>query len=149
MFKFEIEIGDWSNDGHGKTASFTLESNKDIDYIRTAFLNSAKWASSEGNEIFDPQRWCRKYGDDTITSEHLAALVEKFPALKAAAIELSSNDPEEVYLDPEFMVDWTVEFIKMLDPSITIELSEPLPQLHAFGYHNGEKIGQIGYGLLD
>lgn len=148
MFKFEIEIGDWSKDGHEKSVSYTLESNKDIDYIRKAFLNSARWALKEGKEIFDPQKWCYEYRDNTITVGHYDDLIKQFPALEENEGAFPFDD-ETFTLDTEFMLVWTVEFIKMLDPSITIEVSEPLPQLHFYGQNAGEHIESIGYGLLD
>jgi hypothetical protein len=42
MFKFKMPIGDWSDDGHGKCDYYIVESNKDIEAIVLAYIETDK-----------------------------------------------------------------------------------------------------------
>ncbi len=42
MMKLKIVLGDWSNDGHGKTSDYYIEVNKTIDEMNAAYQKSKK-----------------------------------------------------------------------------------------------------------
>jgi len=62
MERFKLILGDWSDDGHGKTETFIVESNKPVDEAREAYFEAVKKTGIDFGE-----QVCRDYEDNTWT----------------------------------------------------------------------------------
>lgn len=72
MYKYNIEFGDIFNDGHGKTAVFSIECSVDRSELKELFNNACK------NTKFNfAEEICSEYLNYNITLEYLQDLKEK------------------------------------------------------------------------
>lgn len=125
MYKFSYTVGDYSNDGHGKTDTFALSSSHDKDDLLDAF--------NRGVEIigFDIRDYAEDYEDSTIEVNAAKAFIE-------LGVEIDGDD-EEFYLDPHTIFDAIIATIKVGNPEIKIEKVEG-------GVDLVYTLGSTGYG---
>jgi hypothetical protein len=67
----ELVLGDWSDDGHGKTATFVITSNLDGSGIEKAYQAGTKILGFDFSETV-----CEDYGDTSLPISVLEKLVE-------------------------------------------------------------------------
>lgn len=145
MYKFKLELGDWSNDGHGKYETFVFESNKCVEELREIyFINCQKY----GKLL---ETTCGDYNEYTIGSD----ASDEF---KQIGINLDLDYDEEMlieeriyYVNQDNFIDLFIQFMKLDSIDLQLELTkDPVPTFHFYGFDEKNRhIGCFGYGLFD
>lgn len=127
-YKFQIPIGDWSKDGHGKCDYYDATAAKPIEDVREAYFA----AKAKFPKELCPEEIYRR--DDTISDE----LREKIKS--ASGLDIDSEISMAAYV---------VWFINQGDPDVKIRLSKKgIPMLSFYGYDKKKRhISFIGYGF--
>lgn len=134
-FQLTLVVGDWSDDGHGKTQTFTIRTNRSPASIMSAYDRGSKKlgfdlsvdvASDYEDYLLDEEKWAAfvKHGltdDDIVVSDG-------FESTSAYALSLYPAKFADLYL-----------FI--------VKLGEPEFQCVSMGNSDSIEIG--GYGLFD
>jgi hypothetical protein len=131
---FTIQIGDWSDDGHGKCETFYATAARPIDIVREAYFTAKK-----KHPDVCPESFCNDYEDSVVPAE----VRDRIAALGGPKI---GDD-----FDPEQMANVVAWFIGLGDPEIDarIEPRETVPTLAFYGNDKKRRhIGFIGYGLF-
>ena len=131
--KFQIPIGDWSDDGHGKCEYFPAESDKSLEEIREAHFKMEKVL---GFTIHD---FCNIYEQSYIEKEYVKKISE-------TGFDLDTNN-----FNTEQMAKLWVYLLNKIDPTLNIRLTEEekLPMLPFYGFDKKQRhISQVGYGLF-
>jgi hypothetical protein len=139
-FKFRIDIGDWSGDGHGKCDHFMVSSNKPTKDVREAYFA----AKEKLPDTLCPESFVSDYEDYTVPDE----VVE---AGERAGCELLAALKNQEYQDfhTSDMADYVLWFLKQGDPELQLKRIEDSDSLAFYGEdEKGRHIGFIGYGLL-
>lgn len=139
--KFEISIGDWSGDGHGKQKTFQATANNDIEAVREAYFKAAKKHPKLRPDLTE-NHMTRRYEERDIPEE-------QFLLMQAAGAPIPEN---REWIEREFMAEFTVWFINEGDPELKVKLiqSKPLPTLAFYGSDSKKRhINFIGYGLFE
>jgi len=146
--KFNIDIGDWSSDGHGKCKSFLFESSHSVEDVREAYFAAGKKLKKNW-----PEEVCHDYGDYSVTAEVLRELKQVGFEFKDCDFDGEEGADDEVcYPSEEGMLQLTVWFIKQGNPEIKLkQISTPkVPSLAFYGFDKKKRhIGFIGYGIYD
>jgi hypothetical protein len=133
--RFEIHIGDWSDDGHGKMSTFTVNSNLSLKEVREAYFKAKKKLSSD----LDPESFANEYEDNSIPEQTRKKA-------KAAGYTLPSEDEG---FGPEDMFDYLLWFIQQGNKDLKLKQEKPLDSLSFYGDdEKGRHIDFIGYGLF-
>jgi hypothetical protein len=142
-FTFQIVIGDWSNDGHGRTKSFTFQANKLMKAVQSAYNKAKKILPKE----ISPEEFCNEYEDGQIPYDTWLKIVEHFPVTPGGItdpdrMDVYDNTKEETPRspDPEWLARYTAEFTMKGDPELIITYGGQPPRLDTFGF--------LGYGLF-
>lgn len=145
--KVKLNLGDWSEDGHGKCDSLILEVNKDVSEIRQGYKDSCKLVGVQFNHnenYAGLQRTSRtplhiwtEYEDSYISEEAMECLIE-------SGLFKDEEEYCQKYEDyPERLI---MDFIKLSLPDLEYEfLDDEIPSIN--GFWNDELNCQIGYGL--
>lgn len=140
-FKFQIPIGDWSNDGHGKCEYFTASSFKTFEDVCKAY-EKAKEKFKDDN--FSPESFCDEY-ESAAVDPNTFQLMKKHGFIKG-----DIDDLEDFYIDE--MADFVVWFLNQGDPELNVKLdNKPVPCLNNWQYAEivkGKTLGQFGYGMF-
>lgn len=129
--KITLEVGDWSNDGHSQSDTFTVESSLDAKALKKAY---AKGTKKIGFDLSADV--CKKYEDSQIPMRCWDKLI---------ALEFDDKNREciidawdsGVYVTQELFVDMWIFICQLGNPDLKIEIC-----------HNGEWIEIGGYGLF-
>lgn len=132
-FTFSIPIGDWSDDGHGKTATFYATAAKPIEAVREAYFA----VKAKLPDACCPESFCDEYEEPEMAPESRTALISK-----------GCEVPDEIGVDA--MANIVVWFLNQGDPELDVKLNgKPLPVLPFYGFDPKKRhIGFIGYGLF-
>ncbi len=140
MYSFILSIGDWSNDGHGKSEDFIVMSNTPVECVREAHYRIPETTGICFEAL------CSEYEENFIDDKNTEAL-------KALGFEFKDQTGlGEQVMCPEEMARLWVFLLMKADPSLHLELKpeEKLPTLHFYGSDSkGRHIAQIGYGVFD
>lgn len=134
---FQLVLGDWSNDGHGRTQTVMLRADAPIEKVREAFFK----AQTLLPEVLDPTTMCAEYQETEISEECLRQL-KQHKAPRPRKDEGCSLD---------WLARYTVWFINQGNPKLEVKRvkRETYPTLHFYGMdERGRHIGFIGYGLF-
>lgn len=132
--KFKITLGDWSDDGHGKTQVFILETNAlTIEEVREAYFKAIEITKFDFSS-----KVCSKY-EERYPKE---SVVER---LKDIGIEI----PPE-YWETDDLLTALIKFIQIGEPVLTFTIvKDAIPSFEFYGFDEKERhIGGIGYGLF-
>ena len=157
MHKMYLVLGDWSNDGHGKTEKILVETPSTVVEVQRAYKDSCKLtgfsfhAGDSGSDYTETDRdWrerskyeiCCEYEDSGISDEVLVLLDKfKFPFMRD--IENCGN-----FLDDDLFVVLWMWFIRLSLPDFTYEIvKDDIPVIN--GYWNKELNESFGYGLYN
>lgn len=135
-YTFTIEIGDWSDDGHGKHVPYTVTAAKPIKATREAYF-----AAVAKHPRCNPENFCDEYEDGEVDDDQWAALSD---------VGCPLPDERDSF-DADAMAAVVVWFLNEGDPTLDARLDEKsrTPTLHFYGYDEKKRhIGFIGYGLL-
>lgn len=104
MYKYNIEFGDIFNDGHGKTAVFSIECSVDRSELKELFNNACK------NTKFNfAEEICSEYLNYNITLEYLQDLKEKMDIDLLSIVKKECSNYEED--TKTFQLYWPEEFL--------------------------------------
>lgn len=143
IHKITLVLGDWSNDGHGKTELFTIDSNLNTKEVLRAYKKVSKKLGF--NFIEDV---CADYQECSIYKEHIKILIQNGLkletvflddwALKEAREVLESDGDDDISL-------WTEPYIEIF--LFIVKLGYP-----GFEYNHAKSNQHInigGYGFFD
>lgn len=149
--KINIVLGDWSDDGHGKTDKVLLEVNKTKVEMQNAYKNSCKTlgVSFNHNDDFtgiEPQNPNRliavEYDDSRIP-------LEAFNILKENGFDLdfiNYSDKDFIYIGEREFVELLMRFIRFSLPGFEWEYVKDETE-YFNGYWDSNLNIQLGYGL--
>jgi len=132
--RFKIVLGDWSNDGHGRTSAVEVECTaSSINQVREAFFK----AKALLPETCHPDVLCSEYG-------------ESCPPDEAVAEVERQGGPHYDGDSTMWMANLAAWFLNVGDPSLCCSVVDNhLESLHFYGYDaQGRHIGSFGYGLF-
>jgi hypothetical protein len=172
-YKMYLNIGDWSDDGHGKWEKILLESNLPVEDVQQAYKDSCKLTGVSFNHSenytgvkrdWQEQRKyeiCTEYEESSIQPETLEILL-KFGFAEAFlnSEDCFNDDWKELYekgesvylgdcgLPSDFYEIW-VWFVKLSNSKLElkrIDTSNNIPNIN--GFWNENLNVQFGYGLF-
>jgi len=120
-----IVIGDWSDDGHGKSDTFYFTSNKTTPEIQEAYRQSvAKTGFTFSHAKKGQTSLVCHYEDDKIYREQIEELA-KFGDVKEALKEADPDEDGCYRMYSESVFSLIVWFIKLSLPDLEIEQCKP------------------------
>lgn len=128
-----FDIGDWSDDGHGKTQRYLVESSFPVERVREAHFKSI---SLLGFDIGD----YRSDLDEDVSEKHLKALEAFGIDATCADDEFASDNALRVWL----------EVLNKTDPELCLKQTpDPFPSVAFYGFDDqGRHIKVPGYGAF-
>lgn len=147
-YHFDIPIGDWSNDGHGKCDYYQASAAKPFEDVCKAFVAARKLWKLEDGSYFTIESICSEYGDSSINDEDV-----KF--LKSKGFKIKSSD-----FWIEDMAALVVWFLNQGDPSLDAKLQpkdEVRPILRNWDFckaigiktNDADNLENFGYGFYE
>lgn len=139
-----MEIGDWSDDGHGKCKSFIFNTNKPVEEIREIHF---KMESVFG---FTIQSFANEYENKTVSEEYLEVLWQIMTLDQRNMIFSVWEEVWSIKSPSGMALLWSL-MLMHVDPSLIIKADDPInyPTLSFYGIdEQGRHIGFIGYGLF-
>lgn len=139
---FKMNVGDYSDDGHGKNEVIVIKSTKPVDEVLKAFISSGTKLNvyQHGSFVI-----AEEYEDSKLSNEHAESL-------RNAGIEFEDlvyNDGDEE--DPEYTIEGTKEIVRLVMRIAQKELdfeyeiaNDAIPSFNGFSGAGP----QIGYGLF-
>ena len=138
MYQIRLTIGDWSDDGHGRTADFIVNSNQPVEEVREAHF---KIQETTGVDI---ESICSEYEEDEIDEESVEIL-------KDMGFQFSnSTGMGDGITNPAEMARLWVFLLQKAEPNLKLEIqNDDIPNLHFYGLdEKGRHISSVGYGLF-
>lgn len=144
---FKINIGDFSDDGHGKNEVIIVKSTKSVQDVLNAFISSGrKLGIVEGDNKYPEFLIAQDYEDTSLSNEYAEAL-------RTAGIEfedITFNDADEDE-EPQYHINGVHDMVhlvmriaqKELDFEYQID-NKSIPSFNGFDGAGP----QIGYGLF-
>ncbi len=120
MYKLNLVIGDWSDDGHGKTATVTIDSNMMSREVWDAYRAGARLIGVD---------LCKDVASDYQESQLGSGVASKFVAAGFADYELDSED----YMGSDQFADMFLFTVKKGNPDFSYTRCEN-EDLHIGGY---------------
>ncbi len=145
-FRWTLELGDWSGDGHGHHQTINIESNKDVGAAQKAYQKVKKELSQQ----LCPEKICSEYQEHKISNDVIEAarkLGFDFQEGYDEEQRAEHNEDGGLYLDLEKLADYTLWFIKRGDPEIELKIT-PREEMPSFNRYARPHISFIGYGLF-
>lgn len=132
-YRWQLPIGDWSGDGHGKADWFTVVSAKPVDAAREAFF------AAKADMGYGLDEVCGKYMETSLDTGRYHAFVAFFP-------ENADHD----WVDTAHFAHMVANVLNYYNPELNLRIvDENLDMLPFSGYDDqGRYIGHFGYGLL-
>ncbi len=114
MYTINIVVGDWSDDGHGKTETFVFECSHSPEDVQTAHT---KGITAEQHKVIDTI--AEEYEDQTLTEDHIRVLEEI--GFDVAHMEFRNADSEfdEPYITNDEFVNLYWHIVKRGNTEIT------------------------------
>lgn len=143
--KFQIPIGDWADDGHGKVDWVSAKASAvDIEEVREAYFAGMKRLKKEHPDIASPEDL---YSDYESTQD--LGMERKIKEVTGLDIDTESEWPEGLRSSDDFAsyVIWVINFG---NPEMKCkQISESVPTLPFYGFDKKKRhIGFFGYGLF-
>lgn len=141
---FKLEMGDWSDDGHGKTKTAVFETNVSVEYLREMYFTN--------KEVYGDilEYYCSEYGEYTISTEDIEE-IEESGIIISDKMKEDARENGEAYVDADDMIDWFIQFMKLGNPSLELnQITQPkMPTFHFYGYDEKQRhISFFGYGTF-
>lgn len=165
MYKMKLELGDTSNDGHGKTATILLKSNVDVSTIRKAYKDSCYLTDVQFNinnkftktqytlQNSEEYEICTEY-EDTYLNKEIFIKLQKFglteELLNSFSIYRNSIDDERYSMGENNFFRLWIWFVKLSLPKdtiIDIIQDNDIPSINN-SWPDKELNEQFGYGLF-
>lgn len=148
MYKFKLPIGDWSDDGHGKTDDYIIESNKPLEHVREMYFQACEKLgyTLDGHHKKTP---CAEYEDYEFPFE----VINDLDNIGVKGLDFYFEVGEGNYdMDSISFCDIVLNFIKSQDKDLELKRipNDELPMFQFYGVDNKNRhIGYFGYGLFD
>lgn len=137
MYKYNIEFGDVSHDGHGMTSVFSIECSVDKDELERLFYNACKNTGYNFKEEI-----CEDYGVNYINIDYLEELKEERNIDLLSIIEKHhdyEDDGSFVLYDEDFLRIFLEFTKKYCGKDFTYKVNSPI---------NDRLSISMGYGLF-
>jgi hypothetical protein len=141
-YNFNLPIGDWSDDGHGKCDFVFVESNKPVEEVREVHFKIKEVTGIDIHNI------ANEYDESVIDEDD--PVIEYLKSKE----ELRRNVEEyngRYYATVDFMSDLWIMLLQDTDPTLKLKkvVAEKIPMLSFFGYDEKKRhIGFVGYGTF-
>lgn len=158
----KLTLGDWSNDGHGKTETIILRSNKSIRQIREAYKKSCLFThirldhNSDIDIKFPKDDWesinkytiANHYEDDKLTKFHIEKLAPHGFTLDVLGDEMEEFiDGDDIRLTTDHFKRLWLWFVKLSFRNNDWDVQEvEIDPIN--GFWNKELNVGFGYGLF-
>lgn len=157
-----LVLGDWSNDGHGKSNKILVESNYTVDFVQQAYkdscrltgvsFNKIEWQEDFTNGAKNAITIADEYEEPFVPAEALILFTEKF-GLTPQIINSWGGDydykkDEKFCLNEDSFVKLWFWFVRLSHPDLEIRevpAKESIPCIN--GYWDKNLNVQFGYGL--
>lgn len=129
MYTTKLVMGDWSDDGHGKTEDIVIKSNLTSKQLEAAYKKGVKKLGFDFSEVC-----CADYEDSEVPEEYQEKLLKAGLAdyLPEDQLEGDGNWFDDFYTD-HYM--WVWMFIAHLgDPSLVWENAKEVNSINIGGY---------------
>lgn len=135
IYRFKLQLGDWSKDGHSQSEEYLIQSNVDVKELREIYFKTKRFNELSLEDI------CNDYEDCKISEEQIRGLgldVEKYQQIIDNGIE------------PDDFIEMFIEYIQIHNPEISLKIiNDTIPSFHFYGYDEQKRhIGGFGYGLF-
>jgi hypothetical protein len=138
MYTITLEAGDWSDDGHGKTANYIVESSLDAKKLQKAYDKGSKIVGFDLSEDV-----CSDYEDSAIPQEYLDAISSRAPFSKKLRDQLKEDGEYSKNADPHIWHDSFAELWMLVAKIGCPELDWKFVENNTANIHIG------GYGLFN
>lgn len=158
MKKMYLVLGDWSDDGHGKSDKILVESNCTVDGVQQAYKDSCKMTGVQFNHnenysgLKSYLEIATDYEENTIPVEAVEIFREKFGLTKEIIegweLDDEYEEGEPIHLNSDSIVNAWIWFVRLSHPEIIIQevdVKDEIPCIN--GYWNKNLNVQFGYGL--
>ena len=142
LTKFNLHIGDWSDDGHGKEEVFCVETNKTVEDFRDAY--------TEFNEKYPDlnlEKICSDYGDHYLKRDKADTLV----GLGIKDLPFEEQCSDDLWMTPEDLAELTMQACQLMDKTLEYQfINEGIPTFHNYGWDEKKRhIHGPGYGCFE
>lgn len=146
MYKYQIVLGDWSEDGHGKTDTYFIQSAKKLNELQKTYENFVE----ETNYCFDNRyhsgkkltKFLTDYGNFTIKMQDFKQIIgQHYEEYKNKTDhECIEDDDEKVYFYPDSFMDFFIFLMNKRSPALELKvINNEIPT-----WNTG-----MGYGLYE
>lgn len=156
MNKMYLVLGDWSDDGHGKTDKVLYEVNKTVEEVQEAYKQSCKLTSFRfDNETYVGVDRSRKIEDShqiAVGYDNYKLSEEAYEMFKSKEFDFSDwgvEDTEDIYIEENFEELWWF-FIKLSLPDleyVNLKVEDTTPVIN--GYWDDNLNVQFAYGMYN
>jgi hypothetical protein len=126
MKKIKIEIGDWSNDGHGQSEIVTLLSNRTIQELEVLYKKSCELTglqfTTNGDESGRNRDW-QEMNKWKVLQDYEQSTITDFQIEEFAKYGIVIEDPE-FEGDVERFTELFLQFLKLSDSDFKWEILE-------------------------
>ena len=143
---FKINIGDYSDDGHGKNKVVIVNSTKSVKDVLNAFISSGRKLGVVEDTVYPEFLIAQNYEDTSLSNEYSEAL-------RAAGIEfedITFNDADEDE-EPQYHIDGVHAIVHLVmriaQKELDFEYQIDDRTIPSFNGYDGAG-PQIGYGLF-
>lgn len=138
---FNIPIGDWSGDGHGKCEYVRASATKPIEDVREAYF-----AAKEKYPDLCPENYCNEYEEYTINE----SIYNKLISLGAISPSSINKYGGSIIFSIEQITAVIIWFINLGDDTLDVMIEPNIPMLNFYGADKKKRhIGSFGYGLFE
>ena len=113
VHKVTMVVGDWSDDGHGKTQEFNFKTNRSIEELGELY---EKGVEITGHDIMSH---CEDYEDRTVPCDLMQKFTELFPQEMEDFSEVETDCTLQIW--PEDFAHLVCLTIKAADPDVVFE----------------------------
>lgn len=141
-YQFNLNIGDWSGDGHGKCKSFILDSNVSVIELRKMYFGAVEKTD------LSPEDICCEYQDNSAKCED----IEKLGLDPNSYIRGDNYDSGigkgVIWFDEEMFVKLFIDYMMIHNVNLSLKI-HPLESFNFYGFDaEGKHIGFLGAGLF-
>lgn len=143
---FKVNIGDWSDDGHGRNEVFVIASTKSNEEVQVAFKTAAQKIGVLSTDVHPRFLIADDYEDSTLSDKHAEMLTNAGVQFE----DLLYNDGDNE--DPSWIIDEPLSLVHLIMRIAQTELdfeyeitSDLVPNFNGFW---GDLNVSFGYGLF-
>lgn len=159
---FDLDIGDWSGDGHGHSKTFQVQASgvDHIDDVRRIYLEARDGAVVRFESIGVSEGICSAYGCRRVTADQLEYLGVRLDSIGVVGKDFelwNERDASEgLGLHPSGLARLWAAWMSLQSPtgvSFAVLPETKRPRLHFYGYRDlrgqgNEHVSFFGYGLF-